>query len=536
MMSGRRGSSNALTTLLISSALSSVWTIVQFHWQQQQQQQQEQQKQKHRVVVVPMRWQQQQQQKSTLEPPSSYSSTSGTLSLAELTNSPLPASIRCSSSDFLPVYDKQMHVGQHQPTTSQKPPLIPNIIHISYNHRCLPRDLYHAVQQWQRALPDHSLYFHDDDAVERLLVLQSNFPEFPHLHLVQHNCIRSKGAMRIDLWRLLVLYRYGGLYTDIDTLPGAGMFVTNVVGKDNHKNDTTKSNTNNSTTTLPDDFYYSPYKKSQDYLQNVYPHVSFVSGSDGRNRPTQWLFAMAPRHPIAYYAIHILLQNVLHMPSIKFPKVVATTGPEALREGYERYMKRAVQEWEKSYGKQQRRRRRRQRGDPSLHSSMLRLQDDVLASGLRHGGNRYFQNINGFPSSHQNNHSSPITHHYIQKLSHKYTHLFGQGNLGHTYNDIVDVEEYVEKVETQQQTEKNGTTTTTTTSIVVARNITRRERVERLSGVVHWQKELFWSRKYSNGNTNDKATNGGRSTENEKNDVDDVSCLEYLYAMTDNNS
>ena len=82
--------------------------------------------------------------------------------------------------------------------------------------RCLPKDLAHGVQKWKEAMPDHSLYFHDDDAVEKLL--QSDWPEFPGLQDVL-KCVR-KGAMKIDIWRILVLYRYGGFYTDIDNWPG----------------------------------------------------------------------------------------------------------------------------------------------------------------------------------------------------------------------------------------------------------------------------------------------------------------------------
>lgn len=31
--------------------------------------------------------------------------------------------------------------------------------------------------------------------------------------------MRFKGAMRINVWRILIVYRYGGLYTDVDMYP-----------------------------------------------------------------------------------------------------------------------------------------------------------------------------------------------------------------------------------------------------------------------------------------------------------------------------
>ena len=46
-------------------------------------------------------------------------------------------------------------------------------------------------------------------------VFECEWPEFPGLHTVLQ-CIFSKGAMLIDVWRILILWEYGSIYTDID--------------------------------------------------------------------------------------------------------------------------------------------------------------------------------------------------------------------------------------------------------------------------------------------------------------------------------
>ena len=197
--------------------------------------------------------------------------------LVDLTNS--HATVSCVQP-FVPIHDRILH----QSNTRR----IPRVIHVSMKSRCLPKVLASNLQKWKDALQDHSFYFHDDDAVDRLL--NSDWPEFPYL-LNMIKCIR-KGAMKIDIWRLLVLYRYGGLYTDVDNWPGPLLNVSI------QKGDT----------------------------------AFFVS--DVHNRPSQWFMAMEPRHPIAYYTMLQVHQRVLDMPDVHKPKVIQITGPDALKHGF----------------------------------------------------------------------------------------------------------------------------------------------------------------------------------------------------------
>ena len=114
---------------------------------------------------------------------------------------------------LVPFYDKVLDEAKSENGTIRN---IPRILHVSMKSRCLPPDLAKSMDLWQEALPNYSIFFHDDDAVDRLI--EQDWPEFPHLQLAL-NCVKNKGAMKIDVWRILVLYRYGGIYTDIDNWP-----------------------------------------------------------------------------------------------------------------------------------------------------------------------------------------------------------------------------------------------------------------------------------------------------------------------------
>jgi mannosyltransferase OCH1-like enzyme len=85
---------------------------------------------------------------------------------------------------------------------------IPKIIHITAKSRCLTAKVRSNLLFWE-ALPGYSIYFHDDAAVDRLL--SKYWPHFPHLSWAQQCSI--SGAAKADIWRYLVLWEYGGLYT-----------------------------------------------------------------------------------------------------------------------------------------------------------------------------------------------------------------------------------------------------------------------------------------------------------------------------------
>lgn len=84
---------------------------------------------------------------------------------------------------------------------------IPKIVHVTSKTRCMTPYFIRNIGKWR--FPGYALYFHDDFAVDRLL--SKYWPEFPQLQLLM-SCVKS-GAAKADIWRLLVLWEYGGIYT-----------------------------------------------------------------------------------------------------------------------------------------------------------------------------------------------------------------------------------------------------------------------------------------------------------------------------------
>mmetsp|Transcript_3985 Transcript_3985/g.9775 ORF Transcript_3985/g.9775 Transcript_3985/m.9775 type:complete len:252 (-) Transcript_3985:36-791(-) len=114
----------------------------------------------------------------------------------------------------------------------------------------------------------------------------------PHFHEIL-NCV-SKGAMKIDIWRLIVTWRFGGMYSDNDILPSQGSLTEHTIHKD----------------------------------------ATFFTLSDAWDRPSQWLFASTPKHPVFKNTMQMLPRFVLEVPNIAHPKVVFVTGPQILFNGY----------------------------------------------------------------------------------------------------------------------------------------------------------------------------------------------------------
>ena len=159
---------------------------------------------------------------------------------------------------------------------------IPRIIHQTSKSRCLTTNFYRSLMKWK--FHHWSLYFYDEDAVDRLLLTQ--FPEFPHLKVVVQNCATTH-QLKLDLWRFLVLWVYGGLVPDLNTFP-----------KNFHGN-----------TILPNDDGF------------------FLIDSETIGLSTK-VIAVSPRHPFIYYTMQHTLANILKLGNISSNSETSiVTGP-----------------------------------------------------------------------------------------------------------------------------------------------------------------------------------------------------------------
>ena len=155
--------------------------------------------------------------------------------------------------------------------------------------------MYDELEKWKKNFPSYSIFFHDDEAVDRLLLSEEGVysdwrKDFPDLVEILP-CV-SQGAMKIDIWRVLVLYKFGGLYFDADTFPDK----------------LTESTIN--------------------------PDSSWFSLSDSWARPTQGLFAKSAGHVSCKNTLQIIAKRVLDQGNIQDKNLVHVTGPQALYWGW----------------------------------------------------------------------------------------------------------------------------------------------------------------------------------------------------------
>ena len=142
------------------------------------------------------------------------------LQLSELTRSHIQ-NIICPEPLF-PLYDKIINYSSKE--QQQQEQLIPRSIHFAWIRgyhftddemglsRCISQDMMEIVDKWKEQFPSYNVYFHDDVAVDALFYDNGNYwySIFPQLKEIMNSCVKFGSAMRIDIWRVLILYRYGG--------------------------------------------------------------------------------------------------------------------------------------------------------------------------------------------------------------------------------------------------------------------------------------------------------------------------------------
>lgn len=165
---------------------------------------------------------------------------------------------------------------------------IPRIVHQTSKSRCLSSSVFALTEKWH--FDGWEYYMHDDKAIERLFIQEAVY--FPLLPLISQHCL-IHGTLRADLWRYLVLWVYGGVYSDLDTAPNA--FAPE-------------------TTIGPDD----------DALF-VVEQFHLLS---------QYFMAVSPRHPLMWYAVQRSLQNLWDLPDTGEVSAAMITGPHALHWAY----------------------------------------------------------------------------------------------------------------------------------------------------------------------------------------------------------
>jgi len=166
---------------------------------------------------------------------------------------------------------------------------IPKIVYTTSNSRCVPDLLAQNVNQWR--FDNHSFLFFDDDAVNRLVWDSQLHTEFPLLPSIRP-CVNS-GASLADLWRYVLLWEYGGIITEIGTVPEE-LLVNGTLIEEN-----------------------------TDFL------VEQESGGGGF--VDQYFLAASPRHPYSYFMVQIAIQRLLEVQIVNKSYSGIVTGPGAAK-------------------------------------------------------------------------------------------------------------------------------------------------------------------------------------------------------------
>lgn len=179
---------------------------------------------------------------------------------------------------------------------------IPKVVHITAKTRCVTPKVKNHLQRW--VFPDHSLYFHDDVAAYRLLqyvTKDANGHELVRGLSKPLLCI-SSGATMSDMWRYVLLYHYGGIYTDLDNAPGRNFDVELITPK-------------------TDSFYFV----------------------EGGGFMSQFFMVSSKHHPMLLYMIKSAINKLYNNPWNNVMKnwPAQLTGPNAVKVGYINFIRNA---------------------------------------------------------------------------------------------------------------------------------------------------------------------------------------------------
>jgi mannosyltransferase OCH1-like enzyme len=193
------------------------------------------------------------------------------------------------SEGFVRINDTHIPENLNDPTRK-----IPKIVFQTSRSRCITPRLYELTTRWR--FKGWSYYFYDDNAIMRLFHEESE--EFPHLKLLTR-CI-DYGTIKADLWRYLILWKYGGLYADLDSVP-TSKFTVNTI---------------------------KPMDDSLFVVESYY-------------LLSQYFMSLSPKHPLMYYSLQRSLFKLLEATDTGKFNAALLTGPHALHAGFTQFMKDA---------------------------------------------------------------------------------------------------------------------------------------------------------------------------------------------------
>jgi len=167
--------------------------------------------------------------------------------------------------------------------------MIPKNIFQTFYTKKIPTPIADIIQKLKDNNPGYNYYFYDDDEIIQFI---ENC--YTKEILEAYNKLRI-GAARADFWRYLVLYKFGGIYLDLDSK--INISIDNIINKEDKALITRERNPN-----------------------------SFV----------QWCLFFEQTHPILKLTIKQVIENI---NSKQYTELDLITGPPVLSSVIEKYYK-----------------------------------------------------------------------------------------------------------------------------------------------------------------------------------------------------
>ena len=87
---------------------------------------------------------------------------------------------------------------------------IPRVIYQTYKSNSINKDLNKNVESWINLNPSYQYEFYDDERIRQFLL-----KEYGPKYVERFDSIKV-GASKSDYFRILIIYKYGGVYADLD--------------------------------------------------------------------------------------------------------------------------------------------------------------------------------------------------------------------------------------------------------------------------------------------------------------------------------
>jgi mannosyltransferase OCH1-like enzyme len=210
--------------------------------------------------------------------------------------------------------------SKYDPRSIVKGRKIPKIVHMTSKSHCFTDNFAININKWR--FDGHSFFMRDDAAVDRLF--DRDWPE-------SLSCILT-GAGKADLWRYLLLWEYGGIYTDIDNAPG-DLFLNGTVISDEMDSFFEQERGG-----FPSQYFFAgrfDIDTNHHGIPTILWYSNFSTTPHTMDRFAQnfifILFTASPHHPVMYFMVHAAITRLLDTPSIKHQYVPFVTGPGATK-------------------------------------------------------------------------------------------------------------------------------------------------------------------------------------------------------------